>query len=173
MSRQSLEESLSAVMDGEADELELRRVLGSDDAALRARWARQQLVRDVMHGQTVQPHLDLGAGIWSVIEAEDSAVARPPVASNRWQRLGRYAVAASVTLAVLAGVRWYQGGEPAVSTLAQQAPTPVSAPASVVPPQAPAVLASYPATSEPVQESASVTDEAQILRALPADAADR
>ena len=42
--------ALSALMDDEASELELRRVLGSlnSDPALRARWRRQQLVRDLM-----------------------------------------------------------------------------------------------------------------------------
>ena len=41
MSREALQESLSAVMDNEADELELRRVLNAvDDAETRATWSR-------------------------------------------------------------------------------------------------------------------------------------
>ncbi len=173
MSHQSLEESLSAVMDGEADELELRRVLASENAALRARWARQQLVRDVLHGQTVRPHLDLAAGVAAAIEAEERS-ARGKVASpGLWQRFGRHVVAASVTLAVLAGVRWYQGGEPALDALASRSPAPVlqPAPAGVAVPQEPAVLVSYPATDS--QGQAPASEEAQILRAVPADAIER
>ena len=51
MSREALQESLSAVMDNEADELELRRVLAAagDDAELRGTWSRYQLARAVMH----------------------------------------------------------------------------------------------------------------------------
>lgn len=108
MSREVLDESVSAVMDGEADELELRRVLAAagEDAALRERWARYQLARDVMHRQAVLPKLDLAAAVSAAIGAEDAAapVARP---ARSWRHLGRFAVAASVTLAVLAGVRFY------------------------------------------------------------------
>ncbi len=50
MSREALQESLSAVMDNEADELELRRVLNAiDDAETRATWSRYQVARAAMH----------------------------------------------------------------------------------------------------------------------------
>lgn len=51
MSREALQETLSAVMDNEADELELRRVLAAcgEDAELRSTWSRYQLARSVMH----------------------------------------------------------------------------------------------------------------------------
>ena len=56
MSREALQESLSAVMDNEADELELRRVLGaSNDADLRATWSRYQVARAVMHKDLLVP----------------------------------------------------------------------------------------------------------------------
>ena len=46
-------EALSAVMDGEAQELELRRTLDAvaADASLRDRWQRHHRVRDALHGQ--------------------------------------------------------------------------------------------------------------------------
>ena len=46
-------EALSAVMDGEAQELELRRTLDAvaGDASLRDRWQRHHRVRDALHGQ--------------------------------------------------------------------------------------------------------------------------
>jgi len=59
--------ALSALMDDEAQELELRRLLGSvsEDPALRARWRRQQLVRDLIQGRRVdRPGLDVTAGVW-------------------------------------------------------------------------------------------------------------
>ena len=53
-SEQSLNESLSAAIDGEADELELRRVLNAvdEDPYLRAKWQRLHLIGGVMRRQT-------------------------------------------------------------------------------------------------------------------------
>ena len=50
---QSLHESLSAVMDSEAEELELRRVVNAatDDPRVREKWQRLHLVRGVMHNE--------------------------------------------------------------------------------------------------------------------------
>ena len=51
-STQSLHESLSAAMDGEAEELELRRVLNAAgrDPALNAKWQRLHLIQSAMRG---------------------------------------------------------------------------------------------------------------------------
>lgn len=174
MSREVLGESVSAVMDGEADELELRRVLAAagEDPEVRARWGRYQLARSVMHKQTVMPGLDLAAAVSAAIAAE--AVAAPVVqAKSPWQQIGRLAVAASVTLAVLAGVRFYNSQDDAAGMapqLAQQV-QPAAQVQPVLPvvnaPQGPAVLASFPAPAaeEPAQQPA--VDEAQILREVP------
>ena len=50
--RESLNEALSAVVDDEAEELELRRVLNAveRDTELRAKWERLHLIGDVMRG---------------------------------------------------------------------------------------------------------------------------
>ncbi|MCY3841448.1 MAG: sigma-E factor negative regulatory protein [Gammaproteobacteria bacterium] len=50
--RESLNEALSAVVDGEAEELELRRVLNAveRDPEMRAKWERLHLIGDVMRG---------------------------------------------------------------------------------------------------------------------------
>ena len=138
MSREVLGESVSAVMDGEADELELRRVLAAagEDPALRERWARYQLARAVMHKQTVMPGLDLASAVSAAIAAEETPApaARP---ARSWRHLGRFAVAASVTLAVLAGVRFYntQGDAALAPQLAQQS-APVLQPQKTLPPVA-------------------------------------
>ena len=138
MSREALQESLSAVMDNEADELELRRVLSAiEDADTRATWSRYQIARAAMHKELLMPHLDISAAVAAGIADEVS-----PLKAGRgpWRTMGRLAVAASVTVAVLAGVRLYNQDEIAGAQLAQQ-----SQPATVAMPQAkgPAVLAGY------------------------------
>ena len=185
MSREVLGESLSAVMDGEAEELELRRVLAAagEDPEVRARWSRYQLARDVMHRQAVSLRLDLAAAVSAAIAAEAvpaqsaAATAAAPQARRGWAQLGRVAVAASVALAVLAGVRFYNGGQEAAMApqLAQQPASPAPA-QPLLPalraPQGPAVLASYPqpAAEEQAKPAQPAADEAQIIRELPAQA---
>ena len=125
MSRDALQESLSAVMDNEADELELRRVLNAfDDAETRDTWSRYQVARAVMHKDLLIPRLDIAAAVSAALadEAVPAKAARGP-----WRSLGRLAVAASVTVAVLAGVRLYNQDEIAGAELAQQTQQPIMA----------------------------------------------
>ncbi len=104
MSREALQETLSAVMDNEADKLELRRVLAAcgEDAELRSTWSRYQLARSVMHREPTLPKLDIAAAVSAALADE---AAPPKAEKGPWRMVGRLAVAASVTLAVLAGVR--------------------------------------------------------------------
>lgn len=102
MSREALQESLSAVMDNEADELELRRVLNAvDEVETRETWARYQIARAAMHKELLLPRLDIAAAVSAALadEAVPAKASRGP-----WRSLGRLAVAASVTVAVLAGL---------------------------------------------------------------------
>lgn len=139
MSREALQETLSAVMDNEADELELRRVLAAcgEDAELRSTWSRYQLARSVMHREPTLPR--------SWISLRRSLLPWPtrPLRRKRskgpWRMVGRLAVAASVTLAVLAGVRLYNQND-ALPQMAQQGTTPQIALPQV---KGPAVLAGY------------------------------
>lgn len=119
-------ESLSAIMDGEANELELHRVLKHlhDNDETRAKAFRYQLVGEVMRKETHDfSHIDLSAAISTAIDAEpmhehhqpayetavsDQAVLGGAVSVahgwSRWLRpAGGAAVAATVTLAVLLG----------------------------------------------------------------------
>lgn len=139
MSREALQESLSAVMDNEADELELRRVLAAcgEDAELRATWSRYQLARAVMHREPAMPKLDIAAAVSAALADEAVPASR---SRNPWRNVGRLAVAASVTLAVLAGVRMYHQDDSVANGLAQQGATPQIALPQV---QGPAVLAGY------------------------------
>ncbi|HHK2845982.1 TPA: sigma-E factor negative regulatory protein [Pseudomonas aeruginosa] len=119
MSREALQETLSAVMDNEADELELRRVLAAcgEDAELRSTWSRYQLARSVMHREPTLPKLDIAAAVSAALADE---AAPPKAEKGPWRMVGRLAVAASVTLAVLAGVRLYNQND-ALPQMAQQA----------------------------------------------------
>lgn len=144
MSREALQESLSAVMDNEADELELRRVLNAvDDAETRATWSRYQVARAAIHKELLLPKLDIASAVSAALA--DEAV---PVKAKRgpWRSIGRLAVAASVTVAVLAGVRLYNQDEINGAQLASQQP--VQQGITVPQAQGPAVLAGYSESSE-------------------------
>ncbi|MCU1721201.1 MULTISPECIES: sigma-E factor negative regulatory protein [Pseudomonas] len=144
MSREALQESLSAVMDNEADELELRRVLSAmDDSDTRATWSRYQVARAAMHKELLLPKLDIASAVSAALadEATPAKVTRGP-----WRTVGRLAVAASVTLAVLVGVRLYNQDEITGAQLAAQQPVQQGLVAPQV--QGPAVLAGYSESAE-------------------------
>lgn len=144
MSREALQESLSAVMDNEADELELRRVLNAvDDAETRATWSRYQVARAAMHKELLLPNLDIASAVSAAL-ADEAVPAK--VKKGPWRSIGRLAVAASVTVAVLAGVRMYNQDEITGAQLAAQQP--VQQGLSVPQAQGPAVLAGYSESSE-------------------------
>lgn len=159
MRSESLQESLSAIMDGEAGELELRRVLQAteQEPAVRDTWERYQIARAAMHKEPWQGKVDLSAGIAAALANEPTpALASQP--SALWQNMGKLAVAASVTLAVLVGVKMVNQdnvpGEPAiVAERPVQEAAPATAPATpaAVPAarqSGSAVLAGFPATSD-------------------------
>lgn len=165
MSREALQESLSAVMDNEADELELRRVLAAagDDAELRGTWSRYQIARAVMHKELLEPRLDIAAAVSAALAAEST----PAVAvRGPWRVVGRVAVAASVTLAVLAGVRFYNQDELAGAQMAQQQ---TAQPSLTLPQvQGPAVLAGYTEAASPLQQNAEQPSSGWHEQRLPA-----
>ncbi|TPD55680.1 MAG: hypothetical protein C9355_02150 [Thalassolituus maritimus] len=123
-----IRESLSALCDGECDELELRRVLNhvENDAEFREQWANFHLIGAAMRGESVDT-VDLSKGIMQAIEGEpmdevpgagqasaSTSAAAPDVETYDatqpkasvlpgWMVSG--AVAASVTMAVLLGAR--------------------------------------------------------------------
>lgn len=112
-----LRESVSAVMDGEADDLELRRVLASADRAeVRTAWRDYHLQREALSGGDLQfAQVDISAGVWAAIAKEDQAVSATPAAQRsqaRWVRpLTSFAVAASVAAIVVVGVRGMGGAD--------------------------------------------------------------
>ncbi|MFN3580116.1 MAG: sigma-E factor negative regulatory protein [Pseudomonas sp.] len=158
MTSQSLQESLSALMDNEADELEIRRVLqaSAEDPALRKTWERYQVARAVMHQEPWQARVDLSAGIAAAIADEPVPSIVEPRTSRLWQNMGRMAVAASVTLAVLVGFNMFnQDGSPTEPNMVAEQTVPAVAPvAAVANGQGGAVLAGF-------QSGESASSEAQ------------
>jgi sigma-E factor negative regulatory protein RseA len=97
-----MRESLSALMDDEANELELERVLAriADDPELRQTWVRYNLVRTVASGQQASHlHLDISSRV-----REELSGKRQSGLNQRWLRpLASVAVAASVAATVVFG----------------------------------------------------------------------
>ena len=104
-----LKESLSAMMDNEADALESRRVLkhAQTNPEIDQAWDDYQLIGRVMRdGASAQ--VDLSAGIMAAI-GQDNQVVEPAPVTPWYQRLGsQVAVAAGVAAAVLLGVTMNQ-----------------------------------------------------------------
>jgi sigma-E factor negative regulatory protein RseA len=108
----SNEESLSALMDGAATELELHRLLGecANQPALRQQWLRYQLVSAALHQQPIATKTSLQFADAVRQAIEEGGVM--PKQSSRWQVNGRIfsrvAIAASVALVVVVGAQWHQ-----------------------------------------------------------------
>jgi sigma-E factor negative regulatory protein RseA len=103
MMNERLRESLSALMDNEADELEIERVLArvGEDGELRSAWLRYNLVRNSLQGHPLA-HLD-----WDISQQVRAAVATATGGAGFRQRFLRpltsLAVAASVAATVVLG----------------------------------------------------------------------
>lgn len=128
-----LRESLSALMDDEADELELRRILRALPAnpELSAAWQRYHAVRASLHNEIhSRPAVNLLAGINASLAAEadayPSAVRGRVLRSGILRYLGQGAIAASVALAALMSISLLQNGgmDAPASTVAEATVTP-------------------------------------------------
>ncbi|EPJ55469.1 MAG: hypothetical protein OFPI_03510 [Osedax symbiont Rs2] len=121
-------EPLSAMMDGEIEEFELRRVIErtANDEELKAKWLRYHLAQDVIKGRSVNlsAKIDLVSRVSSALEdepsyhkatiAEAGAKANSELESGRtlwWKPMASMAVAASVTAAVLLGSQQFSALE--------------------------------------------------------------
>ena len=96
-------EALSALLDDEAGDLELRRLLKSldngaetDNEALYGTWTRYQLVRDILHDRAVPVSAGLSRRISAAVAEEPAYV---PDSVPVWrQHLAKVAIAASVAV---------------------------------------------------------------------------
>ncbi len=101
---EQLRESLSALMDDEASELELQRLLKQlgNDAELRATWVRYNNARAVMSGQEIShPQVDISARVRQAIDGTPAE--SPSLRERLFRPLASFAVAASVAATVVIG----------------------------------------------------------------------
>lgn len=157
-SNHSMNESLSALVDGEASPLEVRRLLkaGATDSEVSeftTRWSRYQLAGSVMRRELeVMAPSGFADRIRAALEEEAS-----PSSGQRhwWQRVGQAAVAASVAGAVLIGVQQYPGTA-SENTVAGNTPAAAQSGANDVSRSQPVSLpAGYQAPSLPTARTAS------------------
>ncbi|MGB5096355.1 MAG: sigma-E factor negative regulatory protein [Porticoccaceae bacterium] len=94
---------LSALMDGEVGDFELRRTLGqiSQDPELRRKWDRYHLAAAAMRGELASAAPDLSGRIAAALAREPG-----PRSRTALRTLGRVAVAASVAVLTVVGVRY-------------------------------------------------------------------
>jgi len=100
-------EAMSALMDNEADDLELRRILKSCDTQpeLLETWERYHLVQSILHGQSRPVSPDLSTRIAAQIAAETTPPSVKPARFATWQQnLSKIAIAASVALVFIVAV---------------------------------------------------------------------
>ncbi len=114
---QTLAESISALMDNQASELELQRILkaSEQDAEVKATWSRYQIASSFLRGEQVRGEQapvigsDFAARISAAIDAEEALVEQPAPATKKTQQgwfyqLGRVALVASVAGGMIIGV---------------------------------------------------------------------
>ena len=109
----SLAETLSAMADGEASELELARLLkaAETDSEVTDRWHRYHVARAAMH-QDLNAFASAGfAERVSAAVAAETHPQQPSRPAQWWANASRLAVAASVAAAVVLGAQLYQSGE--------------------------------------------------------------
>jgi len=141
-----LEESLSALMDNEASELELQRLLKAldTDPELKTTWSRYQIASAGLKGKLpVMASSDFAARVSAAIDAEEvysqsigtnqssasldtkSGAGVVALPSRWWQQASRVAVAASVAGALIVGVQQYQSVAPQAAEVAANTTTTV------------------------------------------------
>jgi sigma-E factor negative regulatory protein RseA len=103
-----IKESLSALMDGQAGELEVRRVLKavSENDELRNTWRRHQMAAAAMRRELPRQVVDYSVAIQNAIEDEQSYGGQTAI-QRLIKPLGRFAVAASVAVVALVGIQQY------------------------------------------------------------------
>lgn len=101
-------EPLSALMDGQAGELEVRRILKSisDNDQSRDTWRRYQMAAAAMRRDLPEQVVDHSAGISAALENE-KALQVNSLSARMLKPLGRFAIAASVATVAIIGFQQY------------------------------------------------------------------
>lgn len=161
---EQLNETLSALMDDEADSLEMRRLVKSlaENPELADRWRRYHAVRASLLQEThVVPSVDLLPGIRAKLNAGQS-VARPSraVGGRLVRFIGQGAIAASVAGAVLLGYPLLQtadSGSASGALVAEQMETPAAVSNETV--DVPVLNSEY--TASPLTRTVSIDEAAR------------
>jgi len=103
--KERLDQSLSALMDGEATDMELHRLLKevSEGSELRDKWKRYHMVSSALKGDAAITPIDYSAAISAAIDEEPSH--RQSALAGFVGSAGRFAIAASVALVAVLGVQ--------------------------------------------------------------------
>jgi sigma-E factor negative regulatory protein RseA len=103
--KERLEQSLSALMDGEATEMETHRLLKAvaEDQQLRDRWKRYHMASATIKGDAITTSVDYSAAISAAIDQEPAH--RQSGMAVFAGSAGRFAIAASVALVAVFGVQ--------------------------------------------------------------------
>jgi sigma-E factor negative regulatory protein RseA len=133
-----LRESVSALVDGEADELELRRVLASaGEQEVRAAWRDYHVQRDSLAGGDMRfAGFDISQRVQAAIAAEPQPAAAVAATQRWWRPVASVAVAASVAAVVAVGMRSLDPTQPLGGTQVAQAPAAAPSTNRVYPAQA-------------------------------------
>jgi len=128
-------ESLSALMDGECNDKEQERLLneisGIEHSELKAKWGRYHLISDGLQGGVPLLGSNFAVSIREAIENEPVVLAPRALKStkvqNKWLKgVAGFAIAASVALVSIVGLRSLQNENAGVdSQVAFQAPPPM------------------------------------------------
>jgi sigma-E factor negative regulatory protein RseA len=162
--RDNLKESLSAMFDGEAKEIEAHRVLKklSGNMLLRDSWRRYQISSAIIKGNLPDQIQDFSSNIRCAIELEKT-YNNKGVTEYFIKPLGRFAVAASVAIVALLGMQEYKTTDTYESSLVTTDNIHVNLASSSVRTSAefgiPPALARNVATSNLAQERKSSSDE--------------
>lgn len=128
-------EALSALMDNEADDLELRRLLKAcdKDPQLAQTWERFHLVQSLLHDPRVTPvSATLATSITAQLQHEATLSSPRPATFSGWQQhLSKIAIAASVAVVFIVGIQTQLPGD-ATPAVAQQEPAPTIAPETLL-----------------------------------------
>lgn len=139
-----LRETLSAMMDDEADELSVRRLLSREDQSdVRAQWQRWQGINDLMHrGHSPADGVDISAAVRERLDGRAPLPAPSVAVDRKAPKQWRWPAVAMVSTALLVGFGAGAGWESGESS--------TDAIASVPEPAA----AAYSGEASPVQEVA-------------------
>lgn len=120
--RNQLRESLSAMVDGEASELEIHRILkqSSEDQSIAESWYRFHLVSHSIKGELPVQFADLSGAISAAIAQEAThSTASGGRFAKLWKPAGRVAVAASVAVMAVFGInQWQTAQQPDAAMIA-------------------------------------------------------